>query len=86
MQNKKTKTKEEHMVDFLKSFQAIEDAMEPFKDQRRDLRENFHENGWLSKEEMRMAVKAYRFMKQDIDLDEMKDIISKLKLKGFRNG
>ena len=84
MQNKKTK--EEHMVDFLKSFQAIEDAMEPFKDQRRDLRENFHENGWLSKEEMRMAVKAYRFMKQDIDLDEMKDIISKLKLKGFRNG
>jgi|TARA_R100001509_G_C4820221_1_gene199563 hypothetical protein len=84
MQNKKTT--EEHMVDFLKSFQAIEDAMEPFKDQRRDLRENFHENGWLSKEEMRMAVKAYRFMKQDIDLDEMKDIISKLKLKGFRNG
>ena len=79
------KTTEEYMVDFLKSFQAIEDAMEPFKDQRRDLRENFHENGWLSKEEMRTAVKAYRFMKQDVDIDELKGIISKLKLRGFRN-
>jgi len=79
------KNTEEHMVDFLKSFRAIEDAMEPFKDQRKDLRENFHENGWLSKEEMRMAVKAYRFMKQDTDIDQLKSIISKLKLKGFRN-
>ncbi len=80
-----SKTTEQHMVDFLKSFKAIEDAMEPFKDQRRDLRENYNENGWLSKEEMRMAIKAYRFMKQEVDLDEMKSIISKLKMKGFRH-
>ena len=79
------KTTEEHMVDFLKNFQAIENAMEPFKDQKRDLRESFHDNGWLSKEEMRMAVKAYRFLKQDTDIEELKKIISKLKINGFRN-
>ena len=81
----KKKTTEEYMVDFLKNFQAIENAMEPFKDQKRDLRENFHENGWLSKEEMRTAVKAYRFLKQETDIEEIKSIISKLKINGFRN-
>ena len=70
---KKKKTTEEHMVDFLKNFQAIENAMEPFKDQKRDLRENFHENGWLSKEEISMAVKAYRMVKGDIDMEQLMD-------------
>ena len=43
-QNQNTKkTTEQHMVDFLKHFQALEQAMEPFKDQKRDLRENYHE-------------------------------------------
>jgi len=86
-QNQKTqKTTEQHMVDFLKHFQALEHAMEPFKDQKRDLRENYHENGWLSKEEMRLAVRAYRMLKQDLDLEEVKNLISKLKLNGFNNG
>ena len=84
-EEKKKKSTEEYMVEFLKYFRAIEDAMEPFKDQRKDLRENFHENGWLSKEEMRLAVKAYRFMKQDTDIDQLKSVISKLKLRGFRH-
>ena len=79
------KTKEEHMVDYIKTLSAIETAMEPFKDQRRDLREDYYETGRLPKEEMRLAVKAYRFMKQDLDLDEMKNIISRLKLKGVRS-
>ncbi len=77
-QNENKKTTEEYMVDFIKTFVAIEDAMEPFKDQRRDLRENYHENGWLTKEEMRLAVRAYRLLKQDANIDTLTDYFRKL--------
>jgi hypothetical protein len=53
--------------------------MEPFKDQKRDLRENYDDNGWLTKQEMRMAVKAYRLLKTDTDMDELVDYFSHLK-------
>ena len=77
--NDKSLTKEEHMINFVKSFVAIEDAMEPFKDQRRDLRESYNTNNWLSKEEMRLAVKAYRLLKQDTDIQELADCFKQLK-------
>ena len=33
-------TKEEHLANYIKTFVAIEDAMEPFKEQRKDSQEN----------------------------------------------
>ena len=72
-------TTEEHLSNFVKEFAAIEDAMEPFKEQRRDLRESYDENGWLSKEEMRLAVKAYRLVKSDTDMEQLTDYFNKLK-------
>ena len=72
-------SKEQHMINFVKSFVAIEEAMEPFKDQRRDLRESYNTNSWLSKEEMRLAVKAYRLLKQDTDIQELADCFKQLK-------
>lgn len=71
--------KEKHITTFIKSMVAIEEAMEPFKDQKRDLRTNYVENGWLTKEEMRMAVKAYRLMKNDTDIDQLLDFFEHVK-------
>ena len=70
-------TTEEHLSNFVKEFAAIEDAMEPFKEQRRDLRESYDENGWLSKEEMRLAVKAYRLYKSETDMDQLSEYVNK---------
>ena len=56
---------------------AIEDAMEPFKEQRKDLRESYNENGWLTKEEMRLAVKAYRLYKSETDMEILADYVNK---------
>ena len=70
-------TTEEHLSNFVKEFAAIEDAMEPFKEQRRDLRESYDENGWLSKEEMRLAVKAYRLYKSETDMEVLSDYVNK---------
>ena len=47
--------------------------MEPYKDQKRALKGNYVENGWLSKEEISMAVKAYRMVKGDVDIEQLMD-------------
>ena len=42
------KTKEEHMADYLESMKALEDAMEPYKEQKRELKAEYVEEGWLT--------------------------------------
>ena len=75
------KEKESHVVNFVKSFIALEEAMEPYKEKKRDLRDSYHQNNWLSKEEMRMAIRAYRLMKSETDIEELVDMFSSLKKK-----
>jgi hypothetical protein len=52
--------------------------MEPYKDQRRDLRSEYKQQGWLNQAEQRLAVKAYRLMRAEIDLDELYDVYEAL--------
>jgi|TARA_R110001583_G_scaffold15480_21_gene63669 hypothetical protein len=72
-------TKDEHIVKFIKSFVAIEEAMQPLKEHLRDLRSSYAENDWLTKEDMRMAVKVYRMLKQGDDLEMITDYFNHLK-------
>jgi hypothetical protein len=65
------KTKEERIREFIKGVATIEAAMEPYKDQRKDLRKNYIDNGWLSKEEMKSLMKAYRLRKDDSDIEQL---------------
>ena len=61
------------MIEYIRSLRAIEDAMEPYKEQRRDLRTEFRTNGWLNTDEIRAAVKAYRLFKGKFNIDEVVD-------------
>lgn len=76
------KTTEEHMAEYIESMKAIEDAMEPYKEQKRDLKTNYVENGWLTKGEISLAVKAYRLAKDDTDMSALIDMVEALKEKG----
>lgn len=71
--------KETHITNYIKNMAAIEDAMEPYKESKRDLKANFIENGWLSKEEISMAVKAYRMMKSNTDIEQLLDFYQHVK-------
>ena len=64
---------ENRITDYIKSLSTIEEAMEPYKEQKRALKGNYVENGWLSKEEISMAVKAYRMVKGDVDIEQLMD-------------
>jgi len=65
--------KNRYVKQYVRSLKAIEDAMEPFKEQKRELREEFREMGWLNTDELRAAVKAYRLFKGNVDIEEVYD-------------
>jgi len=64
-------TKANHITEYIKSLSAIEDCIQPYQDQRRDLARNYVNNRWLSKEEIRLAKKAFRLMKGDVDFEQL---------------
>ena len=63
-------SKTDRRVNFIKAFHENEQAMQPYKDFRSDLKKNYVDNGWLSREELSTTVKVYRFMKADLDIDD----------------
>ena len=73
------KTKEQHMADYIKSVKALEDAMEPYKEQKRELKTEYIDSGWLTKEDISLTVRAYRLLKNEVDMAALIDIYENLK-------
>ena len=65
--------KQKYVKEYIRSLNAIEEAMEAYKEQKRELRTEFRENRWLTTDEIRAAVKAYRLFKGKISIDEVVD-------------
>ena len=73
-----TKTVDNYIESYIKSVAALEEAQEPFKEQRRELRKEYEDNGWLSKDQQRLAVKAYRLIKDEEDMEQLLDFYEKV--------
>ena len=73
-----TKTSQEYAIDFIKAFADTEAEILPFKEHLKDLKRNYIENGWLTKEEVRLAVRAYRMLNQDEDIAQLATFYDKL--------
>jgi|TARA_R110001583_G_scaffold16196_33_gene65916 hypothetical protein len=76
--SKQEARRQRYIVEYIRSLKEIEDAMEPYKEHRRDLRNDYKRQGWLTRDEMSVAVKAYRLMKGEVDLDELYETYSVL--------
>jgi hypothetical protein len=81
-----TEEKKRYVLEYIRSLVAIEEAMEPYKEQKRELRTEFREQGWLNTDEIRAAVKAYRLFKGKVDIDEVYDNFKMLSGEGTPEG
>ena len=63
--------KKQYVKEYIRSLAAIEDCIEPYQEQKRELRSEFRNNGWLNTDEIRAAVKAYRLFKGKVNIDEV---------------
>ena len=74
-----TKSKEEHIADYIASLKAIEEAMEPYKEQKRELKKEYLDKKWLSKEDISLSVRALRLLKDKVDIGALIDMYDSLK-------
>ena len=74
-------TTQNYVVEFIKAFRAIEDEMAPYKEHKRDLRTNYAKNGWLTRDEMRQAVLAFRMITKGDDIDQFSEYYNQLNKK-----
>ena len=63
--------KKRYVKEYIRSLKAIEDAIEPYQEQKRELRAEYRDQGWLNTDEIRAAVKAYRLYKGKMNIDEV---------------
>ena len=68
-----TEEKKRYVLEYIRSLEAIEEAIEPYKEQKRELRTEYREQGWLNTDEIRAAVKAYRLFKGKVNIDDVYD-------------
>jgi len=72
-------SREARMVEYVRSLATLEEAMEPYKEQKRELKKEYKEQGWLTGDEISTTVKAYRMMKsKSFDIDEFNKIFTTL--------
>jgi len=63
-----------HMIDFIKSIKELNEAIKPYKEQIKALKQNYKENEWLDSDQQKMAMKVYKMIDEDIDLGEFVDL------------
>jgi hypothetical protein len=72
--------KQEKMLEYIRELSDIEALMEPMKEQKRQLKADFKEAGWLTGDEISMTVKAYRMIKSEsFDINEFTNVYEALK-------
>jgi|TARA_R110000787_G_C13199401_1_gene423869 hypothetical protein len=71
--------KRQKVLEYVRSLKALEEAIEPYAEQKRELKAEFKEQGWLSGDEISLAVKAYRMLKKDQDIDELTEMFNFLR-------
>lgn len=67
--------KKERLIKLFESFRQLDYAIEPFKEQKKELRSSYIENQWLTNEEFSLAKKAYNFLKSKVNIDDVATFI-----------
>mgnify|MGYP003131524919 CR=1 FL=1 len=73
-----SESKDKYIESYIKSLAAVENEMEPLKEHKRELKASYVDNGWLTKEEISMAVKAFRLIKGEVDMDQLRDFYNQV--------
>ena len=67
------KDKRDKIEKLVKSFRELDACILPYQEQKKELRTDYVENGWLTKDEFSQVKRAYNALKRNIDLDELKE-------------
>jgi hypothetical protein len=72
------KTKQECVLEYINSIALLDEIIKPYRDQKTELRKSFVHNGWLTSEEIKIAMKAYRLVKDKTSIEELTEMFDML--------
>lgn len=75
-----TPEKKEHIKSLAKTLREIDACIAPFQEQRKDLKEHYQSNNWLTAEEFMMVRKAYNAAKRNDNLQELQEFMDIVKV------
>ena len=80
-ENDKKLTMEEHIINYIKALNMIEQAIEPYREHKLALKKNYDENKWLSRKEQSAILKAYRMIQKEEDPQDIQEFFDLIKSK-----
>ena len=66
-------SREEHIKNLIRFIQSAEDEIAVFRDSIKDCKGAYVERGDLQKEEVQLAIKAYKSLKSRLDFDDVSE-------------
>jgi hypothetical protein len=80
-ENDKKLTREEHIINYLKALNTIEQAIEPYREHKIALKKHYSDNSFLSREDQSRLLKAYRMAQKGEELEDFEEFINIIKSK-----
>jgi uncharacterized protein (DUF433 family) len=79
LDKEKGMSREEHLLRYARALDEIEKCIEPYRDHKKALKQHYKDNGFLSKEDMSMVLRAYRMLKKGESVDDLAEIFDSIK-------
>ena len=73
MSDKKT-----YAASFVKSVKELDDAIKVYTEHKKELRQEYLTNKWLTKSDIKYIMKAYRLAKDQTDMEELDKVYADL--------
>jgi hypothetical protein len=80
-QNDKKLNREEHIINYLKSLNEIEQAIEPSREHKIALKKHYADNSFLSREDQSKLLRAYRMAQKGEELEDFEEFVNVIKNK-----
>lgn len=74
-------TREEHIVNYLKTLNEIEQAIEPYREHKIAMKKHYADNSFLSREDQSKLLRAYRMAQKGEELEDFEEFINVIKTK-----
>ena len=69
----KPKSLQEHIIDFIKTLATVDYEIQPLREHWKDVKKRYKENKWLDADQQKLAVKAYKMLKNQEQLEQLAD-------------
>lgn len=80
-ENDKKLTREEHIINYIKALNSIEQAIQPYREHKLALKKSYDESKWLSRKEQSIILKAYRMIQKEEDPQDVQEFFDLIKSK-----